>query len=36
MTTMPVASPLRSGNHFATVVTGVTYPSPSPMPPSRP
>ena len=24
MTTMPVANPLRSGNHFATVATGVT------------
>ena len=24
MTTVPVASPLRSGNHFATVATGVT------------
>ena len=24
MTTTPVASPFRSGNHFATVATGVT------------
>ena len=24
ITTMPVARPLRSGNHFATVATGVT------------
>lgn len=24
MTTMPVANPLRSGNHRATVATGVT------------
>ena len=24
MTTIPVASPLRSGNHLATVATGVT------------
>ncbi len=36
MMTMPVARPFLSGNHFATVVTGVTYPRPSPMPPTRP
>jgi len=31
--TMPVASPFFSGNHLETVATGVTYPSPSPVPP---
>ena len=36
MTTIPVARPLRSGNHFATVATGVTYPSPIPAPPITP
>ena len=36
MTTMPVASPLRSGNHLATVATGVTYPRPMPAPPTTP
>ena len=36
MMTMPVARPFLSGNHFATVATGVTYPSPRPMPPIRP
>ena len=36
MTTIPVASPLRSGNHLATVATGVTYPSPMPAPPITP
>ncbi len=36
MTTIPVASPLRSGNHLTAVATGVTYPSPIPAPPMTP
>ncbi len=28
--------PRRSGNHFATAATGVTYASPRPIPPTRP
>ena len=36
MTTMPVTKPFLSGNHLATVATGVTYPRPSPVPPTMP
>ena len=36
ITTIPVASPRLSGNHFATVTTGVTYPIPIPIPPITP
>mmetsp|Transcript_23942 Transcript_23942/g.44020 ORF Transcript_23942/g.44020 Transcript_23942/m.44020 type:complete len:252 (+) Transcript_23942:1152-1907(+) len=33
---IPVASPLRSGNHFITLVTGVKYINPHPTPPNTP
>ena len=36
ITTMPVTSPFLSGNHLATVATGVTYPEPMPAPPMTP
>ena len=36
MMAMPVATPLRSGNHLMSVLTGEMYPMPSPMPPTKP
>ena len=35
-TAIPVASPRRSGNHFTSALTGDTYASPSPAPPTIP
>jgi hypothetical protein len=33
---IPVANPRLSGNHFMTVVTGLRYINPHPMPPNNP